>query len=88
MKTLLEIKNHYAQEQGYKDWLEYVYAVNTNQAGFEQVMNEICIRAQKAALKKAAIEFEKIQVWNMSRNGISKTPITRHLITNPENLIR
>lgn len=46
MKTLQEIKNTYAQEQGFEDW-ESV----RSKPGYivESHMDEICIRAQKVA---------------------------------------
>lgn len=58
MKTLLEIKNNYAQEQGYEDWAELIHSVinHENVKGIHSAMiameyhfNEICIRAQKAS---------------------------------------
>ena len=73
MGTLLDIKNTYAQEQGYEDWHE-LYMLTDSIMIFQMHMNEICIRAQKEALEKAAEYFD--MYWNKSA------------ITNPENLIR
>lgn len=74
MKTLLEIKNHYAQDQGFPDW-EGLQSDCQHLCGeMEMHMDEICIRAQKVALEKAAENF--FMDWHKS------------IITNPENLIR
>ena len=54
MKTLQEIKDKYAIEQGYEDW-EYLLRKNYwNDGDIELHWTEICIRAQKEALEKAA----------------------------------
>ena len=52
MKTILDIKNNYAQEQGYEDWHE-LYMLTYSIMTFQMHMNEICIRAQKLALENA-----------------------------------
>ena len=73
---LQTLKDTYAQEQGYEDWKELreeLYG-NVPELRIEEYMNEICIRAQKAALEKAAEYFD--MYWNKSA------------ITNPDNLIR
>lgn len=81
---LQELKNAYAQEQGYEDWLEFiVFTDHLSNEWFENVMNEICIRAQKAALEKAAenahgnYEDKEVGYYWASAEGI----------TNEENLI-
>ena len=81
METILEIKNHYAQEKGYEDWEVYFinhfasssFSMTATLSVFEKCMNEICIRAQKAALEKAAEHFDMY--------------CNKSAITNPENLI-
>ena len=80
MKTLQEIKNNYAQEQGYEDWDTFLnYYGGRHPEWFDQHMTEICIRAQKEALEKAANKEE------LSYEGFF---VIRESITNPENLIR
>lgn len=46
--TLTEIKNQYAQEHGYEDW-EWLKVLCCGPYEMEVHMDEICIRAQKAA---------------------------------------
>lgn len=62
MKTILEtIKNAYAIEQGYEDWNEIRKDFRDKFIGFSTLTkheNEICIRAQKAALEKATLCHE------------------------------
>lgn len=71
METTLDyIKNTYAQEQGYEDWDDLFHAHIHHLLYFELVMNEVCIRAQKAALEKAA-ETAKI-VMKMGDNFIDE----------------
>lgn len=83
METLLEIKNNYAQKLGYKSWSEIMFLNNRNPIAVENHMNEICIRAQKAALEKAAenakIEMDLQTDWYF---------VNKESITDPENLIR
>ena len=85
MKTsLLDIKNQYAQEQGYKDWVELY-----RRAGFRRSFkheNEVFILVQKAALEKGAGKA-KIIIMENSENCFY-TSIDCASITNPENLIR
>ena len=82
MKTLQEIKNHYAQEQGYEDW-EDLIEDNWKTILMESHMNEICIRAQKLALEKAAenatMNFDFQLDWHV---------INKESIINENNLIR
>ena len=98
MKSLQEIKNTYAQEKGYEDWDELAtITCYTDGYQMESYMNEICIRAQKAALEKAAENAEvqhhntrtgtKTHASGMSSNG-QVYIVDRTSITNPENLIR
>lgn len=91
--TLTEIKNEYAQEQGYDNW----ESIRSKPGHFvESHMNEICIRAQKAALEKAS-ESAKVQHYNtrtekkesasaMGNKG-QVYSVERTSITNPDNLI-
>lgn len=83
MKTLQEIKDKYAIEQGYKDWESI-----RNKPGYvvESHMDEICIRAQKEALEKAA-ENVKMGYTSIFSDDM-KLVVDRRSITNPENLIR
>ena len=74
MKNLQEIKNTYAIEQGYEDWREFSLDGMRVVYDMEFHMDEVCIRAQKVALEKAAENF--YMDWHKST------------ITNPENLIR
>ena len=73
MKTIKEIKNHYAQELGCKDWQDLIMKTWSDD-DMEKYYDEICIRAQKLALEKAAEYFD--MYWNKS------------VITNEQNLIR
>ena len=81
MKNLQEIKNTYAIELGYEDWGQLDML-----SGREEITKhiyEICIRAQKAALEKAAenakIEMDLQTDWYF---------VNKESITNEENLIR
>lgn len=86
MKTLLEIKNQYSQEQGYNDWDDLWHDHINRLLDFELHMDEICIRAQKAALEKAA---ENAVAYKLAYpNNISKAVVEKDSITNPENLIQ
>ena len=97
MKNLQEIKNTYAQEQGYEDWTELVIINELNADKLDRHWTAICIRAQKAALEKAAGKSEvqhhntrtgtKTHASGMGGNGQVYTVNTTS-ITNPENLIR
>jgi hypothetical protein len=82
MKTLQEIKNHYAQEQGYEDW-EDLIEDNWKTILMESHMNEICIRAQKLALEKASenatMLFDAVYDWHA---------VNKESIINENNLIR
>lgn len=78
------LKNQYAQEQGYKDWETFLnHYGGRHPEWFEQHWTEICIRAEKAALEKAAEN-----VTSRSFRSQSDYVITCKDITNPENLIR
>ena len=88
MKNLQEIKDTYAQEQGYEDWKELreeLYG-NVPELRIEKYMDEICIRAQKVALEKAA-ENVKMGYTSIFSNDM-KLVVDRTSITNEENLIR
>lgn len=68
MKTLQDIKNQYVKEQGYEDWEEMsrrLFIPNE----IEYLMDEICIRAQKAALEKA-VENAKIVIVKQKNTTI------------------
>ena len=82
MKTLQEIKNNYAQEQGYEDWVDLVIHHELKADRLDKHWIEICIRAQKVALEKAAenakIEMDLQTDWYF---------VNKESITDPENLI-
>lgn len=94
--TLNTLKNLYAQEQGYEDWCKLEMRTwSDEQMGIH--WTEICIRAQKASLEKAADSAE-VQHHN-TRTGIKTCAsgiggndqvytVDRTSISNPENLIR
>ena len=96
METILEIKNHYAQEKGYEDWEVYFinhfasssFSMTATLSVFEKCMDEICIRAQKAALEKAAENAKLVPLQGIGFIDFSKQMLDKHSITNPENLIR
>ena len=79
---LQTIKNNYAQDHGYEDW-EDLIEDNWKTILMEYHMNEICIRAQKESLEKAAenakIEMDLQTDWYF---------VNKESITNEENLIR
>ena len=81
---LQTLKNNYAQEQGYEDWEAFLnYYGGRHPEWFDQHWTEICIRAQKEALEKAAenakIEMDLQTDWYF---------VNKESITNEENLIR
>ena len=89
---LQTLKNNYAQEQGYEDWEQLDML-----SGREEItkhIDEICIRAQKLALEKAAENAEitcsrKTTHCMQCYGGGCENPIVeKESITNPENLIR
>ena len=80
---LQTLKNNYAQEQGYKDWRELQEFHSRNPREIESYMNEICIRAQKEALEKAAENATMNLDFQLDWHSINKESIT-----NEENLIR
>ena len=85
MKTLQDIKDEYAQEQGYEDWRELrKFQQDYNNLYFERDMNEICLRAQKAALKNAAENTEDLKYIDVGGYRILDTTS----IINEQNLIR
>ena len=93
MKTLQEIKEDYAQEQGYDDWDE-LSEKNNYADDYELHWTSVCIRAQKEALEKAAenakVKMEEYYVGEVAGHiGLtaSKPVVARTSITNPENLI-
>ena len=83
--NLQSLKNTYAQEQGYPNWNELRHLRGISEV-VDGYMNEICIRAQKAALEKAA---ENAKTTTAFASRITERIIVdRASITNPENLIR
>ena len=101
MNTIQEIKNSYAQEQGYEDWETLIHSV-INHAGIngryaaiitvEKHLNEVCLRAQKAALENAAENAVTTTEEHYIAGHIGLTAdrviIDRSSITNEQNLIR
>ena len=86
---LQTLKNNYAQEQGYEDWKELreeLYG-NVPELRIEEYMDEICIRAQKAALENAAenVDSEDTFAYSSERNMYD---YVEKSITDPENLIQ
>ena len=86
--NLQTIKDNYAQEQGYDDWEQL--DILSGQEEITKHIDEICIRAQKAALEKAAERLER-KIELPSEMGIGKKnwvfAQSYIIITNPENLI-
>ena len=81
--NLQNLKNNYAQEQGYKDWENLQFDTLSEGEEMEDHMDEICIRAQKAALENAEENAcNSLELYNYEYDTLSKA------ITNPENLIR
>lgn len=61
MKTLQEIKNAYAIEQGYEDWEDlYRESGRYDETIFFKHENAVIILAEKAVLEKAAN-----RIWNI-----------------------
>ena len=83
MKNLQEIKNTYAIEQGYEDWVDLAIHHDLKADRLDQHWTEICIRAQKESLEKAVknvkIEIDLQTDWYF---------VNKESITNEENLIR
>jgi hypothetical protein len=78
---LQTLKNNYAQEHGYEDW--YDLQIQTfDKWLMDNHWTEICIRAQKLALEKAAenatMLFDAVYDWHS---------VNKESITNEENLI-
>ena len=86
--NLQTIKDTYAKEQGYEGWedLRIEFYGDARPLRIEEFMNEICIRAQKAALEKAA--ENGVAYKAAYPNNTSKAVVEKDSITNPENLIR
>lgn len=88
MGTLLDIKNTYAQEQGYEDWEQL--NMLSGRKEINEHIDEICIRAQKAygeTIKESVSTFIKS---DLTVNDIFIDDYVNIIIkiTNPENLIR
>ena len=97
--NLKTLKNLYAQVRGYDDWDELANSVQDD-LEYEEHWTEICIRAQKKALEKAA-ENAEIHRLNLvsgykftGKNTVNLSgertifSIHKESITNPENLIQ
>ena len=81
---LQTLKNNYAQEQGYEDWVDFLnYYGGRHPEWFDQHWTEICIRAQKLALEKASenatMLFDAVYDWHS---------VNKESIINENNLIR
>ena len=93
MKTLQEIKDTYAKENGYEDW-DDLSEKNNYADDYELHWTSVCIRAQKLALEKAVENAEitcsrKTTHCKQCYGGGCENPIVeKESITNPENLIR
>lgn len=92
---LQTLKNTYAQDKGYEDWDDLWYAHIHKLLDFEIVMDDICLRAQKAALENAAenavTTIEEYYVGEVAGHiGMmaDRVIIDRCSITNEQNLIR
>ena len=83
METLETLKNNYAQEHGYEDWVDLAIHHELKADRLDQHWTEICIRAQKEALENAEENAcNSLELYNYEYDTLSKA------ITNPENLIR
>ena len=80
---LQTFKNNYAQEQGYEDWVDLAIHHDLKADRLDQHWTEICIRAQKLALEKAAenatMLFDAVYDWHS---------VNKESIINENNLIR
>jgi len=87
---LQTLKNTYAQEQGYEDWLELTLG-NDCAWDIEFHWEQICLLAQKAALENAADNAVTITEEHYVAGHIGLTVdrviIDRSSITNEQNLI-
>ena len=77
---LQTIRNQYAQEQGYDDWNEL--DMLSGQEEMTKHIDEICIRAEKAALEKAAKNLRQCS-GSFNSDYFSQ----KASITNEQNLI-
>ena len=100
--NLQTIKNEIAVEIGYSNFDDYMRELILNCSDYSverlnKITDEICIRAQKAALEKAA-DSAKVQYYNtrtekkesasaMGNKG-QVYSVDRTSITNPKNLIQ
>ena len=84
--NLETLKNTYAQEHGYDDWEQLVIINELHSDRLDKYWTEICIRAQKLALEKAAKNV-KMGYTSIFSDDM-KLVVDRKSITNPENLIR
>ena len=96
MKSLEEIKNEYAKEQCVDNWVCLISMNGYNE--FEKHINNICMLAQKQALKNAS-ENANLQKYNSNKEkysfidgyynglGIAYT-VNKESITNENNLVK
>lgn len=85
MKTLQGVKDEYAQEQGYEDFIELKLG-NDCAWLMESHTDEICLRAQKEALENAAKNAKTKKTGNSG--SYFDASVDRTSITNERNLIR
>ena len=90
MKNLQEIKDTYAIEHGYEDWVELVIINELQSDRLDKHWTEICIRAQKAygeTIKESVSTFIES---DLTVNDIFIDDYVNIIskITNPENLIQ
>lgn len=88
--NLTDIKNTYAQEQGYEDWVDLAIYHELKADRLDKHWQEICIRAQKAYGEKIK---ESVSIFIESDLTVNDIFIDDYVniiskITNPENLIR
>ena len=88
METLENLKNTYAQEQGYEDWADlYRRAGYYDETIFFKHENAVIILAEKAALEKVAENAKLVPLQGIGFIDFSRQMLDKHSITNPENLI-
>lgn len=88
--NLTDIKNTYAQEQGYEDWVDLAIYHELKADRLDKHWQEICIRAQKAYGEKIK---ESVSIFIESDLTVNDIFIDDYVniiskITNPENLIK
>lgn len=88
MKTLQEIRENYAKENGFADWEQLDMLAGRQE--INEHIDEICIRAQKLVLENAAenARTKTVTVQGQDEYIHDDEVVDRTSITNPENLIR